>query len=75
MPNHKTGRHHLGGGAPPRASQRRRQTKARPRPLYRAGAAVRFRGNPAVFIEHVSGGQALISIAGQRWRVPVSELS
>jgi hypothetical protein len=74
MPS-RSGAHHLGGGPPPRASQRRQQQKSQPRPLYREGGVVHFRGNPATFLEHVSGGQALIRIGSQRWRVPISELS
>jgi hypothetical protein len=74
MPQHKTGRHHLGGGPPPRASQRRRQTKAQPRPLYREGAPITFRGQPAVFLAHDGEARAIVLINDRKWRVPLGEL-
>ncbi len=74
MATHKSGRHHLGPGAPLRASQRRRQTKAQPRPLLREGTPVTFRGQPAVFVTHDGDSRATILLNDRRWRVPLAEL-
>jgi hypothetical protein len=73
MSTHKSGRHHLGGGGPQRASQRRRQTKASPRPMLREGDRVVFRGVHGTFIAH-DGGDALIWLRDRRWSVPLAEL-
>ncbi len=75
MANHKTGRHHLGPGAPLRASQRRQQGRTMPTPMLRAGAPVNFRGQPATFLEHGGGNHAVILLNDRRWSVPMGELS
>jgi hypothetical protein len=75
-----SGAHHLDGGAPKRASQRRRQDKAKPRPLYREGMPVTFQGRPAVFVAHDGDDHAVIALndrrfrGGVRWRVPIDKL-
>jgi hypothetical protein len=74
MAQHRSGRHHLGGGAPLRASQRRRETKPQPRPLSREGAPLAFRGQPATFIEHDGEARAIVLINARRWSVPIDEL-
>jgi len=80
MPNHKTGRHHLGGGAPPRASQRHLvPDRARGRPpitqTLTPGAAVRWRGHSGTVARLDGHSYAIVDFAGRDWRVPIAELA